>query len=83
MMTDQPRRVTPAEISELLLEGRLLRPDAPLIDRITYQEHKAQLLSRIAAETGTTEAHDVAAQAWEQLAALARRLREKVDGGTD
>jgi hypothetical protein len=83
MMTDQPSRVTPAEISDLLGEARLLRPDAPMIDRIRYHEHKAQLLSRIAAELGTTEAHEVAAQAWEQLAALARRLRDKVGGGTD
>ena len=80
MMTDQPRRVTPAEISELLQAGRLLRPDAPLIDRITYHERKAQLLSRIATDLGTTEAHEVAAEAWEELAALARRLRDSVDG---
>ena len=46
MMTDQPRRVTPAEISELLDAARLLRPGAPLADRIAYHERKAQLLSR-------------------------------------
>jgi hypothetical protein len=73
MMTDQPSRVTPAEISALLEHARQLEGGASLDDQIAYHEHKASLLSRIAADTGTTEAHDVAADAWAYLATLCRR----------
>ena len=72
-MTDQPARVTPAEISDLLDQARHLAPGADLTDLIAYHEHKAQLLSRIAADLGTTEAHEVAADAWHYLGGLCRR----------
>jgi hypothetical protein len=72
-MTDQPARVTPAEISALLDQARHLTPGADLADLIAYHEHKVQLLSRIAADLGTTEAHEVAADAWHYLGALCRR----------
>jgi hypothetical protein len=72
-MTDQPSRVTPAEISDLLDHARQLSAGATLADQISYHEHKASLLSRIAADLGTAEAHEVAAQAWQYLADLARR----------
>ena len=72
-MTDQPSRVTPAEISDLLDQARQLTPGADLTDLIAYHEHKAQLLSRIAADLGTTEAHEVAADAWHYLGGLCRR----------
>jgi hypothetical protein len=72
-MTDQPSRVTPAEISDLLDQARQLTPGADLTDLIAYHEHKAQLLSRIAADLGTTEAHEVAADAWHHLGGLCRR----------
>ena len=38
MMTDQPARVTPAEISELLRSLDLLRRDSPLAERIVWHE---------------------------------------------
>jgi hypothetical protein len=72
-MTDQPSRVTPGEISDLLDHATRLTVSATLADQIAYHERKANLLSRIAADLGTAEAHEVAAQAWEHLAALARR----------
>ena len=73
-MTDQPARVTPAEISELLDQAtRLVREGGSLDEQITYHERKAHLLSRIAADLDTAEAHEVAAQAWHYVGALARR----------
>ncbi len=72
-MPDQPSRVTPAEISDLLDHVRQLPACATLADQIAYHEHKASLLSRIAADLDTAEAHEVAAQAWHHLADLARR----------
>ena len=79
-MTDQPARVTPAEISDLLDQARHLTPGADLADLIAYHEHKAQLLSRIAADLGTTEAHEVAADAWHYVRTLAVRRDEPVPG---
>jgi hypothetical protein len=70
MNTDQPSRVTPAEISELLRIARLLPPNAPLAEQIAYFERKADLMSRIAADTGTADARAAAAEAWDQVAAL-------------
>jgi hypothetical protein len=72
-MTDQPRRVTPAEISALLSTARQLGPSAPLEERIAFHERKANLLSRIAEDLGTAEAHEAAADAWHQLSGLCRR----------
>ena len=72
-MTDQPSRVTPAEISALLDQARELSPDSPLDEQISYHEHKAYLLSRIAASLDTAEAHAVAADAWHYVGDLARR----------
>jgi hypothetical protein len=70
-MTDQPSRVTPGEISDLLDHAtRLTRCGGSLADQIAYHERKANLLSRIADDLGTAEAHQVAAQAWEHLATL-------------
>ncbi|MGO9500542.1 MAG: hypothetical protein ACLPUO_02905 [Streptosporangiaceae bacterium] len=69
----QPRRVSPGEISDLLDQARQLGPLATLADLITYHERKAHLLSRIAADLGTTEAHEVAADAWYYLSGLCRR----------
>jgi len=72
-MTGQPARVTPGEISGLLDQARQLTPGADLADLISYHEHKAQLLSRVAADLGTAEAHEVAADAWHHLSGLCRR----------
>jgi hypothetical protein len=78
-MTDQPSRVTPAEISALLDQARGLTRDAALADQIAYHERKALLLSRIAASLDTPEAHRVAADAWHYVGKLARqRDREEV-----
>jgi hypothetical protein len=72
-MTDQPSRVTPAEISALLDQARQLIPGADLTDLIAFHEQKALLLSRIARDLGTTEAHEVAADAWHYVSGLCRR----------
>jgi hypothetical protein len=72
-MTDQPARVTPAEISELLDQARGLTRESPLADQIAYHESKATLLSRIAAHLDTPEAHQVAADAWHFAGILARQ----------
>jgi hypothetical protein len=72
-MTDEPRRVTPAEISDLLDAARQLGPGAALADQIAYHERKASLLSRIAADLDTADAHLVAADAWHYVSVLAAR----------
>ncbi len=83
MTTDEPSQVTPTEISELLSAGRALTPQSPLGEQIAYFELKAQLLSRIATETDTTDARAAAAEAWDQVAALTTQLRQKVQGDSD
>jgi hypothetical protein len=61
-MTDQPARVTPAEISDLLDQARqMISGGASLDEQIAYHERKALLLSRVAADLDTAEAHQVAA----------------------
>jgi hypothetical protein len=78
-MTEQPARVTPAEISALLDTARqLMAGGASLDEQIAYHEHKATLLSRVAADLGTAEAHQVAAEAWHQVRALAARRDESI-----
>jgi hypothetical protein len=72
-MTDQPRRVTPAEISDLLTAARLLPLDAALDDQIAFHERKARLMSRIARDLDTSDAYGVAAEAWHQAGALVRK----------
>jgi hypothetical protein len=72
-MTDQPSRVTPAEISAFLDDMRAITPDTPLQERIRFFERKAHLLSRIAADLDTAEAHRVAADAWHHVGMLARQ----------
>jgi hypothetical protein len=73
-MTDQPARVTPGEISALLDRARqLMARGASLDEQIAYHERKASLLSRCAADLGTAEAHQVAADAWHYVGQLARR----------
>ncbi len=69
-MTDQPARVTPGEISTLLDQLRAIGPDTPLTERIDYFTRKADLLSRAADDLGTPEAHQIAAEAWQQVADL-------------
>ena len=78
-MTDQPSRVTPAEISALLDQARqMISGVASLEEQITYHERKALLLSRVAADLDTAEAHLVAAEAWHQVRTLAARRDESV-----
>ncbi len=72
-MTDQPARVTPGEISALLSHARQLGPGTSLDEQIAYHERKASLLSRCAADLGSVEAHEVAADAWHYVAGLCRR----------
>ena len=79
IMTDQPSRVTPAEISALLDQGRrIIAQGASLDEQISYHERKAHLLSRIAASLDTAEAHAVAADAWHYVGDLARQ-RERAE----
>ena len=69
-MTDQPARVTPSEISALLDHARRLGPGSSLDEQIAYHERKALLLSRIAADLGTPEAYQAAADAWRYVRTL-------------
>jgi hypothetical protein len=78
-MTEQPARVTPGEISALLDHARQLGPGSSLDEQIAYYERKASLLSRAAADLGTVEAHEVAADAWHYLSFLCRRARALED----
>lgn len=83
-MTDQPARVTPGEISALLDHARQLTAGASLEEQIAYHERKASLLSRCAADLGTAEAYQVAADAWHYLSGLCRRARaldDKTEAG--
>lgn len=77
-MTDQPARVSPGEIADLLDQLRRLPPGAPLADQLTWHQRKAALLSRIADALGDPEARQVAAGARAQAAALATRVRQEV-----
>jgi hypothetical protein len=73
-MTDQPARVTPGEISDLLDHARqLISGGASPEEQIAYHQHKASLLSQVAADLDTAEAHQVAADAWHYLGSLCRR----------
>jgi len=83
MMTYDPSRVTAAEISELLSAGRALTPQSPLGEQLAYFERKAKLLSCIAAEADTDDAREVAAEAWDQVAALTAQLRQKAQEESD
>jgi len=58
--------------------GSALTPQSPLGEQIAYFELKAQLLSRIAAETDTDRAREAAAEAWDQVTALTTQLRQQV-----
>ena len=65
--------MTPREINDLLDEqANLPRGVVHALTpaRLAYQERKAELLSRIAAELDTTHAHATAAEAWRTLAEL-------------
>lgn len=66
-MTEQPSRVTPGEISDLLDQMRQLdtitSPAAAITARLAYFERKADLLTRIADDLGTADSRDVAAHA--------------------
>ncbi len=72
-MTDQPARVTPGEISAFLDHLRAITPHTPLEERIRFFERKADLLSRVAADLDTAEAHLVAADAWQYVGMLAHQ----------
>jgi len=78
-MTDRPARITPGEISALLDHARQLGSGASLDEQIAYHERKANLLSRCAADLGTVEAHEVAADAWHFVAGLCRRRDAMAD----
>jgi hypothetical protein len=72
MMTDQPRRVTPGDIADLLDQARGLGlpGEASDADRLAYFERKADLLTHLAEDLATIDAHDIAADARAYAAAL-------------
>ena len=76
-MTGQPRRVTPADIRDLLDTARRLGSGATLDEQLAYQERKAEVLSGVAVDLGTAEAHLVAAEAWQYASELAARRRQQ------
>lgn len=78
-MTDQPARVSHADVTALLAEMANLPPDAPLAERLAWHERKARLLSRIAATVDTSEAYGEAAAAWHQCGRLSRQLYAQKD----
>ena len=68
-------RVTVAEIADLLAAQRALREQGnqiPQTEEVAFFDRKADLLARIAAETGSPEVAEVARMATEQ----ATRVRE-------
>ena len=71
-MPGEPRHVAPSEISDLLEMARRLKHDSPFSERLAYFERKANLLSAIAQDLDTAEAHTVAADAWAYLSRLCR-----------
>jgi hypothetical protein len=79
MMTDLPARVTSAEVSDLIGQARAAPSGASLADRIAYQERKAQLRTGMAAYLDAPDAHNIAAEAWHELARLAVDLRASVE----
>lgn len=78
-MTDQPARVTPADITALLREMSALTPDTPLADQLAWHQRKARLLNQIAASLDTRTAYLAAAEAWHQCGQLARKLYAQED----
>jgi hypothetical protein len=76
-MTGQPRRVTPADIAELLDTALAMRSGATLDEQLAYHERKAELLSAIAADLDTADAHLVAAEAWQYASELAAHRRQQ------
>ena len=80
-MPGEPRRVAPGEISALLDMARRLKPDSPFSERLAYFERKASILSRIAADLDTPEAHRCAADAWHYVGDLCRKADEAAAEG--
>ena len=75
-MPGEPRRVAPSEISDLLDMACRLKPHSPFSERRAYFQRKASILSRIAADLDTSEAHIVAADAWHYLSVMCREADE-------
>ena len=71
-MTDQPRRVTPAR-SATCSTRPATSPRCAAGRAGHLPRAESHLLSRIAADLDTAEAHQVAADAWHHVRALARR----------
>ena len=82
-MTDQPARVTPVRSAPCsTTPASSIAGGASLEEQIAYHERKASLLSRVAADLDTAEAHQVAADAWHYLGSpVPPRRRPGRDGG--
>ena len=83
MTGPEPARVTPAEISALLDHARQLHGGASLAEQITYHTRKTALLERVAADLGTTEAAQAAADARAYLDRLRHRAAQPLTGTED
>jgi hypothetical protein len=81
IMTDQPSRVTPAEISALLDQARRIITDGASLDEQTsYHQRKAELLQRLADELHTSDAYLAAADAWGHVWTLCVRRSVETHG---
>ena len=80
MTAPQPARVSPAEISALLDHARQLCGGASLAEQITYHTRKTALLERVAADLGTGEAAQVAANARARLDVLRQQAAPSLTG---
>ena len=83
MTAPQPARVTPAEISALLDHARRLHGGASLAEQITYHTRKTALLDRVAADLGTAEAAQAAAEARACLDGLRQQAAPSLTGTED
>ena len=77
--TNQPSRVTSADIVSLLRDMTALTPDTPLPEQLAWHERKARLLNQIAAALDTSDAYLAASEAWHQCGQLARRIQSQED----
>ena len=77
--TDQPARVSAADIVSLLHDMATLTSETPLRMQPAWYERKARLLSQIAASLDTAEAYLAASEAWHQCGQLVSRIHAQED----
>jgi hypothetical protein len=77
--TNQPSRVSSADIVSLLSDMTALTPETPIREQLAWHERKARLLNQIAAALDTSEAYLAASEAWHQCGQLARHIQSQED----